>query len=151
MLRERAALVEKERRARADVARWDRTVTKIDHELQTLHEVRELREVRQLVIEGDPLVRARKPEYLDRLLGPVPKDREDRADWRQAASIIERYRQEWGITDREEALGPARDGMPPEQQRHHREAAEAAAQYVGRREMNLASTTDAGEDLDLSL
>lgn len=151
MLRERAALVAKERQAQADVARWDRAVTKIDHELQTLHEVRELREVRHLVIDGDPLVRARKPEYLDRLLGPVPKERDDRAKWRQAASTVERYRQQWGITDREDALGPVAQGMPPEQQRHHREAAEAAARYVSRRGIDLARTTDAHEALDLSL
>jgi hypothetical protein len=87
--------------------------------MRTLHEVRELREVRQLVIDGDPLMQTRKPEYLEQLLGPIPKDRADRADWRQAASTVEGYRQAWGITDRETALGsiheekPSRTRSPP--------------------------------------
>lgn len=111
-IRERAALAEQERAARAEATRWASAISKIDEELRTLHEVRELREVRQLVLDGDPLMKARKPEYLDRLLGPVPSDREERSEWRQAASTVERYRQEWNVTDREEALGPVREGMP---------------------------------------
>ena len=131
-VRERSATTVKERAARADAARWERALRRADDELQKLYEVRELREVRQLVIDGDPLVRAHKPEYLDRLLGPVPQDRDDRAEWRQAASSIERYRQTWQVTDREDALGPLSESASAEQVRQRKEAAEAAARYVCR-------------------
>ncbi len=150
-IRERAALAEKERAARAEATRWQRAVTKIDEETRTLHEVRELREVRQLVIDRDPLMQARKPEYLEQLLGPIPKDRADRADWRQAASTVEGYRQAWGITDREEALGRAGEEMSSEQLRQHRDAAEAALRYAGRREPETPQATTEQEAVELTL
>ena len=132
-VRERSALTAKERAARADAARWERALRRADEELQKLYEVRELREVRQLVVDGDPLMRARKPEYLDNLLGPVPQHRDERAEWRQAASTVERYRQTWGVTDREDALGSLSESASAEQVRHRTEAAEAAARYVSHR------------------
>lgn len=132
-VRERTAMTAKERAARADAARWERALRRADEELQKLYEVRELREVRQLVIDGDPLMRARKPEYLDNLLGPVPQDRDERAQWRQAASVVERYRQTWEVTDREDALGPLAEGAAVDQVRQREEAADAAARYVSRR------------------
>lgn len=150
-VRERAGLAEKERAAQAEAARWQRAGTKIDGELLTLHEVRELREVRQLVIDGDPLMKARKPEYLDRLLGPVPRDRGDRADWRQAASTVERYRQAWSITDREDALGRVQDGMSPEQLRERRHAAESATEYVSRRRLEAPQPETEHEAAELTL
>lgn len=150
-VRERAALAEKERAARAEATRWERATSKIDEELRTLHEVRELREVRQLVIDGDPLMKARKPEYLDRLLGPVPSDRGQRSEWRQVASTVERYRQRWSVTDREEALGRAREGMPPEQLHQRQNAAEAAARYASRRELETPAAPLHGEAIELTL
>lgn len=150
-VRERAGLVEKERAARAEATRWERAIFKIDEELRTLQEVRELREVRQLVLDGDPLMKARKPEYLDRLLGPVPSDREQRSEWRQVASTVERYRQEWNVTDRDEALGNMREGMPTEQLRHRQQAAEAAAQYVSRREFDAPDISTEPEGVELTL
>ena len=150
-IRERAALAEKERAARAEATRWERAISKIDEELRTLHEVRELREVRQLVLDGDPLMKARKPEYLDRLLGPVPSDREQRSEWRQAASSVERYRQEWSVTDREEALGGVREGMPPDQLRQRQDAAEAAVRYVSRHELEAPAAAADREGVELTL
>ena len=151
-LRERAAVAEKERGARTEAARWERALGRIDAELQTLHEVRELREVRQLVLDGDPLVKARSPEYLDQLLGPLPKDREQRAEWRQAASAVERYRQTWNVTDSDTALGRAHDGMPPEQLRQHHHAAEAAASYIHQRGIEPPVAADIEhEAIELSL
>ena len=150
-VRERANLAEKERAARAEATRWERAVSKIDEELRTLREVRELREVRQLVLDGDPLMKARKPEYLDRLLGPVPGDREERSEWRQVASTVERYRQEWSVTDKEEALGRLGEGMPAEQLRQRQDAAEAAARYVSRRELEAPDTATDREGIELTL
>lgn len=150
-IRERAALAEKERAARAEATRWESAISKIDEELRTLHEVRELREVRQLVLDGDPLMKARKPEYLDQLLGPVPSDREQRAEWRQVASTVERYRQEWSVTDRDDALGHVREGMPPEQLQQHQDAAATAARYVSRRELEAPNTATDREAVELTL
>jgi conjugative relaxase-like TrwC/TraI family protein len=40
---------------------------------------------------------ATQPEHLERLLGPVPADAADRANWATRAARIEAYREEWGI------------------------------------------------------
>jgi hypothetical protein len=129
-VRERVSLAEQERTARIDAARWQRQLTGITEELRELNDVVELREARRLVETGDPLMAVRKPEHLEQLLGPVPKDRDDRAAWRHAASTIERYRQTWGINDPANALGALPDEATVEQQQQHRTAHRAAELYT---------------------
>jgi AAA domain len=47
-----------------------------------------------------------RPGYVLEALGPVPESTRGRRAWRQAAGQIEQYRQTYGITDPERALGP---------------------------------------------
>jgi hypothetical protein len=51
-------------------------------------------------------VEADRPGYLLEALGPVPESTRGRRAWRQAAAEIEQYRNAYGITDPERALGP---------------------------------------------
>jgi hypothetical protein len=48
-----------------------------------------------------------QPGYLREELGPVPTSTKGRRAWRQAAAAIEDYRRTYGITDPDQALGPA--------------------------------------------
>ncbi len=45
------------------------------------------------------------PAYLVAELGPRPSAPAERAAWRQAALAVESYRERWGVTDRQLALG----------------------------------------------
>ena len=66
--------------------------------------VRELAWQRRAVAvaaEHDP------PAYLRQELDPVPESTRGRRGWRRAAATIEDYRCAYGITDPEQALGPA--------------------------------------------
>jgi hypothetical protein len=47
------------------------------------------------------------PGYLRAELGPVPESTRGRRVWRQAAAAIEDYRRAYGITDPNQAQGPA--------------------------------------------
>jgi len=44
--------------------------------------------------------------YLLGALGPRPVSAEHQRAWRDAADVIDRYRDRWGVTDRSDALGP---------------------------------------------
>ena len=48
---------------------------------------------------------AERPEYLTQELGPYPSRRSERREWHRAASRIETYRQDFGVKDRQRALG----------------------------------------------
>ena len=133
--RERAAMREKEQAARRDLERWHRKVRELDNELTELRDVRELREVRSMVEQRDPLMAVRgQPTHLEQLLGPIPRDRDERAQWRRAASEVEAYRQRWEITDPEQALAPLPPNAPTEQTADRAAARGAAEQYVTLRE-----------------
>ena len=50
-------------------------------------------------------VEADRPGYVLEALGPVPESTRGRRAWRQAAAEIEQYRDDYGITDPDRALG----------------------------------------------
>jgi hypothetical protein len=47
-----------------------------------------------------------RPGYLRELLGPVPESTRGRRVWRQAAGVVEQYRQAYDVHDQERPLGP---------------------------------------------
>jgi hypothetical protein len=51
-------------------------------------------------------VEADRPGYVLEALGPVPEPTRGRRAWRQAAAEIEQYRDSYGISDPDRALGP---------------------------------------------
>ena len=131
-VRERSALVERQRAASLAVGRWERTVAATRKELRELQEVRELREVRQRVVDGDPIMAVRNAEHLERLLGPIPADRDDRRAWREAANTVESYRRRWDVLDSERALGDLPPNAEPDRVQGFEHAAEAARSYATR-------------------
>jgi hypothetical protein len=146
---ERARLRGEAQSAQAQAERWQNAVRKIEQEQHELREIADMREVRQLVVEGDPLVKARAPVYLDRLLGPLPQELEHRTGWRQTASQIERYRDTWSITDRQNALGGLPTGAPPEQRHDHQAVTATVQAYLQSREKQRERTGETDFELDL--
>lgn len=144
-MQERQRLRDQERQARLTAARWQRAIKDIDQELKELHEVAELRDARKLVVERDPLLAVRDPQHLERLLGPIPADRETRKAWRRAASAVERYRQRWNISHHEQALDHPPADAPPERRRDHAHAAEAANAYRVHRSRHRSQARDTVE------
>jgi conjugative relaxase-like TrwC/TraI family protein len=68
---------------------------------QVLRELAWQRRANGLAAEHD------QPAYLCEELGPVPESTRGRRIWREAAAAIEGYRHTYGITDLDQALGPA--------------------------------------------
>jgi hypothetical protein len=68
-----------------------------------------------------------RPGYVLEALGPVPESTRGRRAWRQAAAEIEHYRQTFGITDPDRALGPEPQGPV---QRADRQRARTAIERV---------------------
>src|SRR6266540_4712203 len=68
-----------------------------------------------------------QPAYLTEALGPVPESVRGRRAWRQAARLVEDYRQRFEISDSDRPLGPepARDHHDPERHQAWREASGA--------------------------
>jgi conjugative relaxase-like TrwC/TraI family protein len=71
---------------------------------QVVRELAWQRRTSGLIAEHDP------PGYLRAELGPVPESTRGGRAWREAAAAIGDYRRAYGITDPDQALGPA----PPE-------------------------------------
>jgi hypothetical protein len=87
-----------------------------------------------LIAEHDP------PGYLRAELGPVPESTRGGRAWREAAAAIGDYRRAYGITDPDQALGPA----PPEPtQRAAWHKARTAAQRTKDRQERAAATRSA--------
>jgi conjugative relaxase-like TrwC/TraI family protein len=68
---------------------------------QVVRELAWQRRTSGLIAEHDP------PGYLRAELGPVPESTRGRRAWREAAAAIQDYRRAYGITDLDQALGPA--------------------------------------------
>jgi conjugative relaxase-like TrwC/TraI family protein len=68
---------------------------------QVVREVAWQRRTSGLIAEHDP------PGYLRAELGPVPESTRGGRAWREAAAAIQDYRRAYGITDPDQALGPA--------------------------------------------
>jgi len=87
--------------AAEELSHWDRHLASLEHEHALLRHPAQANvgpaHDRGL---GDP------PDYLTRILGHPHAEAGDRHRWDQAAEAIERYRQRWGITTNDSALGP---------------------------------------------
>jgi conjugative relaxase-like TrwC/TraI family protein len=82
---------------------------------------------RELAWRGHADVRAvelQRPGWL-RELGEVPATVKGQRAMRQTLTRVEQYRERYGITDPEQALGPEPRGGDLEQRRHHRAASQA--------------------------
>jgi conjugative relaxase-like TrwC/TraI family protein len=60
---------------------------------------------------------AQRPAWQERTLGPLPEGVRGRRAWRQAAAQLVAYRDRYGITDPQQALGPEPKGGDLEQRR----------------------------------
>jgi AAA domain len=99
--------------------------------------VRELawqRRTSGLIAEHDP------PGYLRAELGPVPESTRGGRAWREAAAAIGDYRRAYGITDPDQALGPA-PREPTQRAAWHK--ARTAAQRTKDRQERTAATRPA--------
>jgi conjugative relaxase-like TrwC/TraI family protein len=80
-----------------------------------------------------------RPPYLEEMLGTCPSFGRSRERWYRAAALIEEYRETYGITDPEQALGDEQGGFV--QRQEWREARATAARVQEReqtREQELA-------------
>ncbi len=68
-----------------------------------------------------------EPAYLTQVLGTCPAFGRGRQRWHRAAALIEEYREKYGITDPELALGGEQGGLVQRQEWREAQAAAAAA------------------------
>jgi DNA repair exonuclease SbcCD ATPase subunit len=85
-------------------ARWDEEHGPVRAQLGAIEQEIERREERLRACAIEQAIE-RPPDYITRVLGERPVERERRAVWEQAAGRIERYRQEHGLSATETALG----------------------------------------------
>jgi hypothetical protein len=105
----------------------------------------------ELAIRNKVLLRDREnslPKYLENTVGPVPERPSERAEWRQAVLAIEDYRGQYGIKDRNRALG----GEPRNaDQRWDREQAERTIEEANDRRLGRSQDRDDGLERSLEL
>jgi conjugative relaxase-like TrwC/TraI family protein len=77
---------------------------------------------------------AERPAWQERTLGPLPGSVRGRRGWRQIAAQIAAYRDRYGITDREQPLGPEPKGSDLAQRRAWRACRTAAERLRARAE-----------------
>jgi conjugative relaxase-like TrwC/TraI family protein len=71
-------------------------------------------------------IEAERPAWQERDLGPLPASVRGRRAWRQAAAQVTAYRDRYGVSDPERALGPEPRGNDLEQRRAWRACHDAA-------------------------
>ncbi len=76
-------------------------------------------------------VELERPGWL-RELGELPATVKGQRAWRQTVARIEQYRERYGITDPDRALGPEPRHADLEQRRHHRAAHQAVERFQAR-------------------
>jgi hypothetical protein len=76
-------------------------------------------------------VELERPGWL-RELGELPATVKGQRAWRQTVTRVEQYRERYGITDPERALGPEPRRLDLEQRRHHRVAQQAIERLQAR-------------------
>jgi AAA domain len=81
---------------------------------------------------GTRAVELERPGWLRQLGGPPATVTGQRA-WRQTVARVEQYRERYGITDPDRALGPEPRSRDLEQRRHHRTASQAIERFHERR------------------
>jgi hypothetical protein len=101
---------------------------------QVVRELAWQRRTSGLIAEHDP------PGYLRAELGPVPESTRGGRAWREAAAAIQDYRRAYGITDPDQALGPAPRAST---QRAAWHKARTAAQQTKDRQERTAATRPA--------
>lgn len=98
---------------------WERRLTELDHELDTLDRTCQLRQ-RLATLDShqgqENSPKARVTDPILKTLGPRPNHPDWGRIWDQTADELRRYRQRWNITDSELPLGAPTD--EPEQARH---------------------------------
>ncbi|MBA2312960.1 MAG: relaxase domain-containing protein [Actinobacteria bacterium] len=78
------------------------------------------------------------PQYLTQAVGERPLKPSERAVWHEAVRAIERYRERWGVTDRERALGKLDESLDQEQER-------------GRAEVHIENLTRSSHDREVEV
>jgi hypothetical protein len=89
-------------------------------------------------------VELERPGWL-RELGELPATVKGRRVWRQAVARIEQYRERYGITDPERALGPEPRHAELEQRRHHRAAHQAIERFQAKQHAERQQRLDRRE------
>ncbi len=110
----RSALNRRLDQADRDAARWRVRVQQLAGELDGLRDMR----------DAMP-----QPDRLERLLGPQPRDRQERAEWRATAAAVNYYRHRWGVTATDALTEPG-EHASTNQRQHHAETARIAAAYL---------------------
>ena len=90
---------------------------------------------------GTRSVELERPGWLRELGGP-PATVKGQRTWRQAIARIEQYRERYGITDPERALGPEPRSRDLEQRRHHHAANQAIDRLHERQRAERERRTD---------
>jgi hypothetical protein len=85
-------------------------------------------------------VEAERPAWQERALGPVPENVRGRRAWRQVAAQLVAYRDRYGISHPEQALGPEPRNGDLEQRRAWRACRDAAARVRARHERGREAT-----------
>ncbi len=89
-------------------------------------------------------VELERPGWL-RELGELPATVKGQRAWRHAVGRIEQYRERYGITDSERALGPEPRHADLEQRRHHRAARDAVERFQARQRAEREQRLDRHE------
>lgn len=110
----RSALNARLDQADRDTTRWRARVQQLAGELD------ELRDLRTAIPE---------PDRLERLLGPQPRDRQARLEWRTTAAAVGYYRHRWGLTATDAVPEPD-DHASTSQRQHHAETTRIIDAYV---------------------
>ena len=110
----RSALNARLNQADRDTARWRARVQQLADELD------ELRDLRAVIPQSD---------RFERLLGPQPRGRQERADWRTTAAAVDYYRHRWGVTTTD-ALPDPSDHASTSQRQHHAETTRIIDTYA---------------------
>jgi hypothetical protein len=90
---------------------------------------------------GIRAVELERPGWL-RELGEPPTTVKGQRGWRQAVARVEQYRERYGITDPDRALGPEPRSRDLEQRRHHRAASQAIERFHERQRAERERRTD---------
>ena len=85
-------------------------------------------------------IEAERPAWQERALGPVPENVRGRRVWRQVAAQLVAYRDRYGVTDPEQALGPEPRNGDLKQRRAWRACQDAAERMRTRHERSREAT-----------
>jgi conjugative relaxase-like TrwC/TraI family protein len=114
----------------------------LDRHQVLVHAVNRRERVLARVAEVSP------PGYLARELGPRPSAPADRAAWREAARVVESYRERWGVGDPDRALGARGDQSARATSLEQRRQRDAAARVLDAAQRRLDPGRATGRSLE---